>query len=51
MGHAGAIIGGSEDTAEAKMRIMKECGLYVVESPALIGETMIKALEETGVSA
>jgi succinyl-CoA synthetase alpha subunit len=44
MGHAGAIIGGAEDTAAAKMKIMKECGLYVVESPAKIGETMKLAL-------
>ncbi len=44
MGHAGAIIGGSDDTAEAKMTIMRSCGIYVVESPAEIGETMLKAL-------
>ncbi len=44
MGHAGAIVGGSDDTAAAKMRIMRECGIYVAESPALIGETMLKAL-------
>ncbi|WP_428657908.1 succinate--CoA ligase subunit alpha [Runella sp.] len=44
MGHAGAIIGGADDTAAAKMRIMSECGIFVVESPALIGETMLKAL-------
>lgn len=44
MGHAGAIIGGAEDTAEAKMKIMRECGIHVVESPALIGDTMLKAL-------
>lgn len=44
MGHAGAIIGGADDTAAAKMRIMAECGIHVVESPALIGETMLKAL-------
>lgn len=44
MGHAGAIIGGSEDTAEAKMKIMRECGLHVVESPAHLGSTMLKAL-------
>ena len=44
MGHAGAIIGGAEDTAEAKMKIMRECGIHVVESPATIGETMAKAL-------
>ena len=46
MGHAGAIIGGAADTAEAKMKIMRECGLYVVESPADLGETMAKALKE-----
>ena len=45
MGHAGAIIGGAADTAEAKMKIMDECGIHVVESPADIGETMIKALK------
>jgi succinyl-CoA synthetase alpha subunit len=44
MGHAGAIIGGAEDTAEAKMKIMRECGIFVVDSPALIGETMLRAL-------
>ena len=42
MGHAGAIIGGVEDTAEAKMKIMAECGIHVVYSPAEIGETMKK---------
>jgi succinyl-CoA synthetase alpha subunit len=45
MGHAGAIIGGAADTAEAKMKILAECGIHVVESPADIGETMIKALK------
>ncbi len=45
MGHAGAIIGGEDDTAEAKMKIMKECGLHVVDSPADIGETMARALK------
>jgi succinyl-CoA synthetase alpha subunit len=44
MGHAGAIIGGADDTAEAKIRIMKESGIFVAESPALIGETMLIAL-------
>ena len=44
MGHAGAIIGGADDTAAAKMKIMNECGINVVESPADIGETMLKAL-------
>jgi succinyl-CoA synthetase alpha subunit len=51
MGHAGAIIGGADDTAAAKMKIMRECGLYVVDSPANIGETMLQALKETGVKA
>ena len=44
MGHAGAIIGGAEDTAEAKMRIRAECGIHVAQSPADIGETMAKVL-------
>lgn len=44
MGHAGAIIGGADDTAEAKMRIMESCGIHVVKSPAMIGETMFKVL-------
>jgi succinyl-CoA synthetase alpha subunit len=46
MGHAGAIIGGADDTAAAKMKIMKECGIFVVESPAEIGETMVKVLSK-----
>lgn len=45
MGHAGAIVGGAEDTAAAKMKIMEECGIHVVASPAVIGETMAKALK------
>ncbi len=44
MGHAGAIIGGASDTAEAKMGIMAACGIHVVESPADIGVTMKKYL-------
>jgi len=44
MGHAGAIIGGKDDTAEAKMEIMTQCGIKVVESPAIIGQTMAEAL-------
>ncbi len=44
MGHAGAIIGGADDTAAAKMKIMAECGIHVVASPADIGATMLKAL-------
>jgi succinyl-CoA synthetase alpha subunit len=44
MGHAGAIIGGADDTAAAKMAIMAECGIHVVDSPAEIGATMLKAL-------
>ena len=45
MGHAGAIIGGAEDTAEAKMKIMADCGIHVVKSPADIGETMANVLK------
>ena len=44
MGHAGAIIGGKDDTAAAKMQIMRECGLVVAESPANIGEQVKKSL-------
>jgi succinyl-CoA synthetase alpha subunit len=47
MGHAGAIIGGKEDTAIAKMEIMKECGIHVVQSPAEIGKTMADVLKKT----
>ena len=46
MGHAGAIIGGADDTAEAKMKIMKDCGLHVVASPAEIGDVMEGALKK-----
>ena len=44
MGHAGAIVGGADDTAAAKMKIMRECGIHVVDSPANIGETMLRVL-------
>ena len=46
MGHAGAIIGGKNDTAAAKMTIMKECGIHVVESPADIGITVRNVLKK-----
>src|SRR4051812_25218481 len=46
MGHAGAIVGGADDTAAAKMKIMAECGIIVVESPAEIGEAMANALKK-----
>ncbi|PHX82901.1 MAG: succinate--CoA ligase subunit alpha [Flavobacteriales bacterium] len=46
MGHAGAIVGGAEDTAEAKMEILRECGVYVVESPADIGKKMAEVLKK-----
>lgn len=44
MGHAGAIVGGADDTAQAKMQIMEECGINVVASPADIGKTIAKVL-------
>jgi succinyl-CoA synthetase alpha subunit len=47
MGHAGAIVGGEEDTAEAKMRILAECGIHVVDSPASIGKVMAEVLGVT----
>ena len=46
MGHAGAIIGGKDDTAAAKMKIMQECGIHVVESPADIGRKMAAVLKK-----
>ncbi len=44
MGHAGAIVGGADDTAEAKKRIMRECGIHVVDSPAEIGKKVREVL-------
>jgi len=44
MGHAGAIVGGTDDTAEAKKRIMRECGIHVVDSPAQIGAKMLEVI-------
>ncbi len=46
MGHAGAIVGGADDTAAAKMKIMAECGIHVVASPADIGITMANVLKK-----
>ena len=46
MGHAGAIVGGADDTAAAKMKIMSECGIHVVASPADIGRTMAEAIKK-----
>src|SRR6204780_4289821 len=46
MGHAGAIIGGADDTAAAKMKILEECGVHVVQSPADIGATMAMVLKK-----
>ena len=45
MGHAGAIIGGKNDTAAAKMEIMNQCGIHVVQSPADIGITVLNVLK------
>ncbi|MFA5573478.1 MAG: succinate--CoA ligase subunit alpha [Brumimicrobium sp.] len=44
MGHAGAIVGGADDTAQAKKRILRECGVHVVDSPAKIGEKMAEVI-------
>jgi succinyl-CoA synthetase alpha subunit len=46
MGHAGAIIGGADDTAAAKMKIMEECGIHVVQSPADIGKRMAEVIKK-----
>lgn len=45
MGHAGAIVGGAEDTAAAKMKILSECGVHVVQSPADIGQKMAEVVK------
>ena len=45
MGHAGAIVGGKSDTAEAKKEILRQCGIHVVDSPADLGTTMVEALK------
>lgn len=47
MGHAGAIVGGAEDTAAAKKKIMRECGIHVVDSPATIGKKMAELMAVT----
>ncbi len=47
MGHAGAIVGGDDDTAEAKKRILRECGIHVVDSPAQIGAKMAEIMGVT----
>jgi succinyl-CoA synthetase alpha subunit len=47
MGHAGAIVGGEEDTAQAKKKIMRSCGITVVDSPADIGEAMAELMKVT----
>ncbi len=49
MGHAGAIVGGADDTAAAKMKIMETCGINVVASPADIGKTVAVAMQGSGV--
>lgn len=46
MGHAGAIVGGTDDTAQAKKKVMRECGMYVVDSPAKIGEKVAEVLNK-----
>ncbi|MBL0334814.1 MAG: succinate--CoA ligase subunit alpha [Chitinophagaceae bacterium] len=49
MGHAGAIVGGADDTASAKMKIMTECGIHVVNSPADIGKKMLEVMNALAV--
>lgn len=48
MGHAGAIISGGEGTADEKIRVMNECGIEVAETPAVMGETLIRVLKKEG---
>ncbi len=49
MGHAGAIVSGADESADAKKRVMKECGIHVVDSPADIGETVANAIKTVNV--
>ena len=51
MGHAGAVISGGKDTAEAKFEAMRQAGIHVAESPAALGSTMVRALGSTTVRA
>ena len=44
MGHAGAIVGGKDDTAQAKMKIMSDCGIHVVKSPAMIAKKIAEII-------
>jgi len=46
MGHAGAIVGGKSDTAEAKKEILRQCGIRVVDSPADLGKAMVEELDK-----
>jgi succinyl-CoA synthetase alpha subunit len=46
MGHAGAIVGGADDTAQAKKAILRACGVSVVDSPAEIGQRMSEILNK-----
>ncbi len=46
MGHAGAIVSGEEESAEAKKAVMRECGIHVVDSPAQIGSMMVGSVED-----
>ncbi|WP_163971212.1 succinate--CoA ligase subunit alpha [Oceanobacillus halotolerans] len=50
MGHAGAIISGGKGTADEKIRVMNECGIKVADTPAVMGETMIKVLQENNLT-
>ena len=49
MGHAGAIISGGKGTADEKIRVMNACGIEVAQTPAVIGETLIKVIKEKGI--
>jgi len=50
MGHAGAIVGGAEDTAEAKIAVFKECGIEVAETPSDMADALLRAAKAKGVS-
>jgi succinyl-CoA synthetase alpha subunit len=50
MGHAGAIVGGAEDTAEAKIKVFEECGIAVAETPSDMADALLRKAKELGVT-
>lgn len=49
MGHAGAIVGGAEDTAEAKIKVFRECGIEVAETPSDMADALLRSAKSKGI--